>query len=295
MPTGREMVWKVTNYGGMSEKERQQLYNEVKILREIKADYIVRCFDKFVDKENTSIYLVMEYCKGGDLAQLITRQRDSRQLIAEDFVWRIFTQTVLALYECHRRKNKQVILHRDLKPSNIFLDEKNDAKLGDFGFAKTLGRAGSGEDYAQTNLGSPYYMSPEQCNGQDYNEKSDIWSLGVVLYEMAALSPPFMATNQLSLALKIKEGAFKRVPAQFSEELNRVIKWMLQVEPAQRPDVEDLLNLPHVSMRLRERALKRNLQHTKRKEDDVRRQEDKLRVKQEHIEAKEKELDEREA
>lgn len=102
---------------------------------------------------------------------------------------------MLALYECHRRKNKQVIVHRDLKPSNIFLDEKNDAKLGDFGFAKTLNRNGSGDHYAQTNLGSPYYMSPEQCNGQDYNEKSDIWSLGVVLYELTALSPPFMATN----------------------------------------------------------------------------------------------------
>ena len=55
------------------------------------------------------------------------------------------------------------MLHRDLKPSNIFLDEKLDAKLGDFGFAKAIGR--QGEDYAQTNLGSPYYMSPEQCNG----------------------------------------------------------------------------------------------------------------------------------
>ncbi len=102
-----------------------------------------------------------------------------------------------------------------------------DAKLGDFGFAKALGSRGSGEDYAQTNLGSPYYMSPEQCNGQDYNEKSDIWSLGVVLYELAALNPPFMATNQLSLALKIKEGTFKRVPSRYSEELQRVIRWML--------------------------------------------------------------------
>lgn len=96
---------------------------------------------------------------------------------------------MLALYECHRRKNKQVILHRDLKPSNIFLDEKQNAKLGDFGFARAL--ASSEDDpngtsfFAKTYLGSPYYMSPEQCNGQEYNEKSDIWSLGIILYEMA--------------------------------------------------------------------------------------------------------------
>jgi len=157
------MVWKKTNYGGMSEKEKQQLINEVNILRELKHENIVRCFDKFVDKKNTSIYLVMELCKGGDLAQLITRARqsDTKQYIEEDFIWRIFTQIVLALYECHRRKNKQVILHRDLKPSNIFLDEKQNAKLGDFGFAKALGGGDPENDYAKTYLGSPYYMSPE--------------------------------------------------------------------------------------------------------------------------------------
>ena len=85
------------------------------------------------------------------------------QYISEDFIWRIFTQVVLALYECHRRKNKQVILHRDLKPSNIFMDENQNAKLGDFGFAKSLRGAGAGDEseYARTYLGSPYYMSPE--------------------------------------------------------------------------------------------------------------------------------------
>jgi NIMA (never in mitosis gene a)-related kinase 2 len=185
-------------------------------------------------------------------------------------------------------------LHRDLKPSNIFLDDKQNAKLGDFGFAKALGGADGESDYAKTYLGSPYYMSPEQCNGQGYNEKSDIWSLGIVLYELAQLTPPFMATNQLSLALKIKEGSFKRIPSRYTEELMRVIKWMLQVEPEERPNVEDLLNLPHVSMRLRERALKRNLQHMKKKEEEVVRKEEKLRSKQQSILAKETELDERE-
>lgn len=163
-----------------------------------------------------------------------------------------------------------------MKPSNIFLDEYQNAKLGDFGFARALTSQDGQSVYAKTYLGSPYYMSPEQCNGQDYNEKSDIWSLGIILYEMAALSPPFMATNQLSLALKIKEGNFKRIPDKYSGELMRVIDWMLQVEAAERPNVEDLLNLPHVSMRLRERALKRNLQHMKRKEEEVIKKEKKL-------------------
>jgi NIMA (never in mitosis gene a)-related kinase 2 len=66
--SGAEMVWKQTNYGGMNEKEKQQLINEVNILRELKHENIVRCYDKFVDKKHTSIYLVMEVCKGGDLS-----------------------------------------------------------------------------------------------------------------------------------------------------------------------------------------------------------------------------------
>lgn len=77
--------------------------------------------------------------------------------------------------------------------------------------------------------------------------------------------------------MKIKEGTFKRIPPRYTEELMRVIKWMLQVEPEERPNVEDLLNLPHVSMRLRERALKRNIQHMKRKEEEVFRKEEKFK------------------
>jgi serine/threonine protein kinase len=112
-------------------------------------------------------------------------------------------------------------------------------------------------------------MSPEQCNESGYNEKSDIWSLGIILYEMANLAPPFQANNHLSLALKIKEGVFRRIPEQYSEELMRVISWMLKPDPKQRPNVEDLLNLPNVSVRLRERALKRNLEHMGKKRIEI--------------------------
>jgi len=90
---------------------------------------------------------------------------------------------------------------------------------------------------------------------------------------MASLQPPFFAENQLSLALKIKEGTFKRIPSRYSDELMRTVKWMLQTEPKARPNVEDLLNLPHVSMRLREKALKKNMQHMRKKEEEVKRKE----------------------
>lgn len=116
-------------------------------------------------------------------------------------------------------------------------------------------------------------MSPEQLSGNEYNEKSDIWSLGIIVYEMAALHTPFQSENSLSLAMKIKQGSFKRLPPRYSEELMRTVKWMLKPEPKDRPNVEDLLNLPHVSMKLREKALKKNVQHMKKKEDEVRKKE----------------------
>jgi NIMA (never in mitosis gene a)-related kinase len=90
---------------------------------------------------------------------------------------------------------------------------------------------------------------------------------------LAALSPPFQADNSLTLALKIKKGDFQRVPSKYSDELMRVIKWMLKIDPRQRPNVEDLLNLPHVSMKLRERALKKNISHMKKTEEEVKKKE----------------------
>ncbi len=89
-------------------------------------------------------------------------------------------------------------------------------------------------------------MSPEQINEQRYNEKSDIWSLGCIIYEMAALRPPFKAQNHLSLAMKIKAGKYDRIPSQYSEDLWQTIQWMLSLNQESRASVEDLILLPRV-------------------------------------------------
>jgi len=119
-------------------------------------------------------------------------------------IWKILTQITLGLFHCHRRneiKNGKAgnqessssslkILHRDLKPGNIFLDTNSNVKIGDFGLARVM----NGESqFAYTHVGTPYYMSPEQINDSKYNEQSDIWSLGCIIYELAALKPPFQA------------------------------------------------------------------------------------------------------
>ena len=99
----------------------------------------------------------MEYCEGGDMAKLIKRCKQEKDFVAEDVIWKIFMQIVLALKDCHYNKEGK-ILHRDLKPGNVFLDGGNNVKLGDFGLSRILSQESM---YAQTNVGTPYYMSPE--------------------------------------------------------------------------------------------------------------------------------------
>lgn len=259
------LVWKELDYGNMTDKEKKQLVSEVNILRDLKHQHIVRYYDRIIDKKNTKIYIIMEYWEGGDISQLIKKCKEKNQYLPEDQIWKIFTQIILALHECHGRETGK-ILHRDIKPGNLFLDLNNNVKLGDFGLSRIMGKESL---YAYTNVGTPYYMSPEQINEQKYNEKSDIWSTGCILYEIASLRPPFEATTQMALALKIKEGKFNRLPKIYSEELWRVITLMLSPEKEKRPAVEDLLNFPQISMRLREKRLKESLSKLKRREEEL--------------------------
>ncbi|XP_063774323.1 serine/threonine-protein kinase Nek2 [Pseudophryne corroboree] len=236
---GKVLVWKELDYGTMSEAEKQMLVSEVNLLRELKHPNIVRYYDRIIDRTNTTLYIVMEYCEGGDLASLIAKCTKERQYLEEDFILHVFAQLALALKDCHKRSDGgHTVLHRDLKPANIFLDAKKNVKLGDFGLARILHHDTS---FAKTFVGTPYYMSPEQMNRMSYNEKSDIWSLGCLLYELCALSPPFTAYNQKELAEKIRIGKFRRIPYRYSEELNQIITKMLNLKDYLRPSIEDIL------------------------------------------------------
>ncbi|XP_028809340.1 serine/threonine-protein kinase Nek2 [Denticeps clupeoides] len=235
---GKVLVWKELDYGSMTEAEKRMLVSEVNLLRELKHPNIVRYYDRIVHRPTTTLYIVMEYCEGGDLASLIAKCVRERRYLEEDFILRVMAQLVLALKDCHRSDGGRTVLHRDLKPANIFLDAKQNVKLGDFGLARILNHDTS---FAKTFVGTPYYMSPEQMNGMSYNEKSDIWSLGCVLYELCALTPPFTACNRKELAAKIRDGKFRRIPFRYSEELNSFLARMLDLKDYMRPSVESIL------------------------------------------------------
>jgi NIMA (never in mitosis gene a)-related kinase 2 len=102
--------------------------------------------------------LLIEYCEGGDLAAVIRRCRKDMRYVPEDVIWTLLAQLVQALHECHKSKNHRTVIHRDIKPENVFLDKNLNIKLGDFGLSRTI--ENPEVEFAQTYVGTPYYMSP---------------------------------------------------------------------------------------------------------------------------------------
>eukprot|EP00466_Bigelowiella_natans_P013660 jgi/Bigna1/42360/e_gw1.63.16.1 len=246
------LAWKELYYGNMTEKEKQQLVAEVNILRELSHPNIVKYYDRVIDRTQKKIYVVMEYCAGGDLGSYIKEKRAKRKWVSERLIWRILSETASALRHCHLRDSGDKILHRDLKPGNIFLDEELHVKLGDFGLATVLN---SSTSYAKTHVGTPYYMSPEQVTEANYNEKSDIWSLGCLAYELASLTPPFRAKNHLALAVKIQQGKYARIPRHYSVDLDDIIRQMLRVDSKARPRIDELIAIVKKLLEKKEKEL----------------------------------------
>ena len=284
------LVSKQLNYGQMPEKAKHQLVSEVNILRELKHPNIVRYYEYSIDKSSQIINIIMEYCENGDLASKISNAKKMANFFPEEAIWKIFTQISLALHEIHRRK-EGLILHRDLKPANIFLDHHDNAKLGDFGLSKILDEC---TDFACTKAGTLHYMSPEFLNEGKYTEKSEIWAIGCILYELCCLNKPFEASNELALALKIRDKKIEPISNKYSSELRRVITWCLAYNQKERPNVEDLLNIPEISKRLREKRLKENHMILKKKEEEIALKEQELKMMEENLRRREQNLAEEE-
>ena len=219
----------------------------------------------------------MEYWDGGDLSLVIKKtKKKNNAYIEEDVIWKIFAQLWLALKYCHYRSSNP-ILHRDIKPANVFIGNHDNVKLGDFGLSKELE---SSSRYAETNVGTPYYMSPEQINEEKYNNKSDIWSLGCIIYETCALKPPFQAENYLTLAMKIKDGKITRIPKQYSDDLQNIIRSMLNIDPDKRPSVQELIsNNPKISIKIREMKVKDMVEDYHKREEALTRKEKEFKGK----------------
>ena len=225
----------------LSDKEKQNALNEVRILASVKSTFVISYKEAFIDEADKSLCIVMEYADKGDLYQKITQFKKIGCLMEEIDIWKIFIQMTKGLKALHDLK----ILHRDLKSANIFLFSDGSAKIGDLNVSKV---AKKGLGYTQT--GTPYYASPEVWRDQPYDSKSDIWSLGCVTYEMIALHPPFRAENMEALYNKVIKGQYGKISDIYSNDLSEIIKLLLKTNASERPSCGQILKHPFVKKRI---------------------------------------------
>eukprot|EP00927_Polykrikos_kofoidii_P067269 TRINITY_DN6277_c0_g1_i1.p1 TRINITY_DN6277_c0_g1~~TRINITY_DN6277_c0_g1_i1.p1 ORF type:complete len:505 (+),score=75.58 TRINITY_DN6277_c0_g1_i1:128-1642(+) len=230
-------IVKVIDISRASRQEKEDSVKESQVLSSLKHPYIVRYRESF--HEDGWLCIVMDYCEGGDLADKLKKLRHSGKSLSQDQVLRWFTQAILALKYIHDMH----ILHRDLKSGNFFLSRSGNIKIGDFGIAKVLECTAA---CAQTQIGTPYYLSPEICMGRPYSWSSDIWSMGCILYEMCARRVPFDAQDLKSLIQKITKGSAPELPPEYSSSLRSLCKEIFEKDPAKRPPAAEILKRPVV-------------------------------------------------
>ena len=238
---GKNVAIKEIDYSNMDRKKKKMLVNEVNALKALNNKHIVRYFDRIINREQKLMYIVMEYCEQGDLQNLIRETRASRSRIPESQIWQTLMEMCVALKDCHFGKTKMI--HRDIKPGNIFIDIEGHIKLGDFGLARDIS-----DSLATTCAGTPLYMSPEQTAAKQYDEKSDIWALGCVIFEMADLNPPFMTASPDKLKEMICYRPPRDIPKMYSDDLRNIILRMLNKDPTKRPTIIELLESKYVAL-----------------------------------------------
>jgi len=235
--TGQLVALKRINLSIISDKNiLQTTKNEIELYKSLKHHNIVECFGSFEVPQGNLLVLVLEYINGGDLEMWLQEKvRPLRSLVLESTIWSMFHQIAAGVNYIHSQK----IIHRDLKPANVLLNNNGLVKLTDFGLSR-LTQNNSG---VKTVCGTPYYMAPERIAEDSYSFTSDIWSLGCILYEMAALRSPFFGEkdNVTSLIAKIKTADYPPLPEDcYSLQLTTLMDAMLNPTPSKRPSAKDI-------------------------------------------------------
>jgi NIMA (never in mitosis gene a)-related kinase len=238
---GKIYALKQVKISNLKEKEKRNALNEVRFLASIKNPNVISYKQAFFDENENLLCLVMEYADGGDLLQRIQSYQKKGTYMSENFIWSLVSQLASGLKALHDLD----IVHRDLKSANVFLMKDGRAKLGDMNVSKI-----SKQCLEHTQTGTPYYASPEVWQDLPYDCKSDLWSLGCVIYECSCLKPPFRADDLQGLFKKVVKGEYPSLPRSFSSDLNLLISRLLMIDPQQRIGPSSILTLPEVKKRL---------------------------------------------
>ncbi|KAG2553060.1 hypothetical protein PVAP13_9KG500178 [Panicum virgatum] len=245
---GTEVAVKEIAMERLSSKLRESLLSEVDILRRIRHPNVIALHDSV--KDHGRIYLILEYCRGGDLHAYLQRHKRVSETVAKHFIRQLASGLQML------RDNN--VVHRDLKPQNILLVENNEnslLKIADFGFAKFLQPFA----LAETLCGSPLYMAPEVMQAQKYDAKADLWSVGVILYQLVTGIPPFNGDNQIQLLRNILRSCEIRFPSdcELSHGCIDLCRKLLRLNSVERLTVEEFVHHPFLSEQAPERTLSR--------------------------------------
>ena len=210
--------------------EIDRVLNEIRIHKSLRHSHIVVFEHYFEDEDN--IYILLELCTNKTMYELIKR----RKYLNEIEIRYYMIQLIKALRYLH----SHMVIHRDLKLANLFLSEKMELKLGDFGLSSKLMK---NEEKKYTVCGTSNYMAPEILNEKEgYSYKVDIWSLGVIIYILIIGKPPFDDKDSLSIYKRIKKNDyFFPKDIRISEELKDLIKKILVLDQEKRPTLEEIL------------------------------------------------------
>jgi len=227
---------KKVKFNSLNSRDKQNALNEVRILASVSHPNIIGFKEVFIDESSSTLCLIMEYAPKGDLLHQVNTHKKNSTKFSESEIWSIAVQMVKGLRVLHARN----ILHRDIKSANVFVNSEDTVQLGDLNVSKVV------NGLAHTQTGTPYYASPEVWKDLPYDCKSDIWSLGCVIYELCALEPAFKAKDMKELFNKVVKGRYHDIPSCYSADLSSLIKCLLQVKPALRPSCEKILEMPIV-------------------------------------------------
>jgi NIMA (never in mitosis gene a)-related kinase len=232
---GESYAMKRVKIQQLGNKERENALNEVRILASLSHPNIVAYKEAFFDENSKTLNIVMELADDGDLDKKIQFHTKSMTHFKEQQIWSYLSQILQGLKHLHDNK----IMHRDLKCANIFTMKNGSLKLGDLNVSKIVE---VGMAYTQT--GTPYYASPEVWSDKPYDYKSDLWSVGCIIYELCSLKPPFKGSSLEQLYKNVLKGVYENIPKRYSSDLSTIVSMLLQTNPIKRPTCDDLLNNP---------------------------------------------------
>ena len=228
----------------LNKKEQENSVNEVRILASVNHPNVIGYKEAFWDDQNNTLNIVMEYADDGDLQTKIQNMKKNGGFFDEQLIWSYSIQMIEGLKALHDKK----IMHRDLKSANIFLvKNKKQCKLGDMNVSKVIK-----EKVLRTQTGTPYYASPEVWNDKPYSYKSDLWSIGCVIYELCALRPPFKGKDLDELYINVCKGKVERIKNYYSDSLWKMILMLLQVDVNKRVNCDEFLNHPLIVKKIKE-------------------------------------------